>query len=146
MKPMQKGHVLGKLMITIIGILPAIAFSECPGHVIRERVSEGLNLATAAKTLVSDNVKKAAPELSKGWTSQRMSGLTHFVNSIWVNPSSGVITIMYTEQANNIRIMLIPSADGASLVAGTTPFEAISWRCAVANASDDKYVPSNCRV
>lgn len=146
MKPMQKANSLGKLTIITAGILPVIAFAEYPEHAIRERVSAGLNLAGAAKTLVSDNVRKAVSDLSKGWTGQQMSGLTHFVSLIRVNPATGAITIVYTEEAKHISITLTPSADGAGLVAGTIPFEALSWSCAVSDASDNKYVPHDCRV
>ena len=138
--------MLGKLMIAFIGISPAIAFSDNAGHAIREKVNAGLNIAGAAKTLVNDNVKKAVPDFSRGWTSQDLSGLNHFVHSIMIDPDSGVITVNYTEQAKKISISLIPSADGADLVAGKTPLEDISWRCAVSNAGDNQYVPDNCRL
>jgi type IV pilus assembly protein PilA len=141
-----KRDILGKLMITIVGALPAIAFSDYADYAVRERVSEGLNLAGAAKTLVNDNVKKAVPDFSKGWTGQELNGLTHFVGTIKISPSTGVITIIYTEQAKNISMTLTPYADGTNLVAGTIPFEAIRWRCAVGDAGNNKYVPTNCRV
>jgi len=146
MKPLQKGGLLSKSMIAIIGISPAIAFADNSGHAIRDKVNQGLNIAGAAQTLVSDNVRRAAPDFSRGWTSQELSGLNHFVHSIMINPATGVITVNYTEQAKKISISLIPSAGGAGLVAGKTPLEDISWRCAVSDASNNKFVPDNCRM
>ena len=146
MKPLQKGGLLGKSMIAIIAISPAIVFADNPGHAIRDKVNQGLNIAGAAQTLVHDNVRKAAPDFSKGWTSQEMSGLNHFVHSIMINPATGVITVNYTEQAKKISLSLIPSAGGAGLVAGKTPLEDISWQCAVSDASNNKFVPDNCRM
>jgi len=146
MKPLQKGEVLGKSLIAIIAISPAIAFSDDQGHAIRDKVNQGLNIAGAAKTLVSDNVRKAAPDFSKGWTSQELSGLNAIVHSVKIDPDTGVITVNYTEQAKKIIISLTPSAGGASLVAGTTPLEDISWHCAVSNPGVNKYVPDDCRM
>ena len=146
MKPLQKGGMLGKSMIAIIGISPAIAFSDNLDHVIRDKVNQGLNIAGAAQTLVSDNVRKAAPDFSKGWTSQELSGLNAIVHSVKIDPDTGVITVNYTEQAKKIIISLTPSAGGASLAAGTTPLEDISWHCAVSNPSANKYVPDDCRM
>jgi type IV pilus assembly protein PilA len=146
MKPLQKGEVLGKSLIAILAIAPAIAFAENADHAVRERVSQGLNIAGAAKTLVSDNVRKAAPDFSKGWTSQELSGLNAIVHSVKIDPDTGVITVNYTEQAKKIIISLTPSAGGTGLVAGTTPLEDISWHCAVSNPSVNKYVPDDCRM
>ena len=41
---------------------------------------------------------------------------------------------------------LTPTAGGEGLVAGRTPFEDISWRCAVSKADDNKFVPDSCRL
>ena len=148
MEPMQKqkGEMLGKMILAAFAIAPAAAFSENADHAIRERVNQGLNIAGAAKTLVSDNVRKAVPDFSRGWTSQEMSGLNQIINTIRIDPATGVITVNYTEQAKKIILTLIPSAGGARLVAGTTPLEEISWQCAVSNASANKYVPDDCRM
>src|SRR5215468_11097422 len=56
MKKVQQGFTLIELMIVvaIIGILAAIAIPAYQDYTIRAQVSEGMNLAAAAKAAVSE--------------------------------------------------------------------------------------------
>ena len=56
MKKLQKGFTLIELMIVvaIIGILAAIAIPAYQDYTIRAQVSEGMNLAAAAKAAVAE--------------------------------------------------------------------------------------------
>jgi type IV pilus assembly protein PilA len=145
MKSAQKGFTLIELMIVvaIIGILAAIAIPAYQDYIVRARVTEGLNLASAAETTVAENAENGATSLVLGWTSPAS---TTNVASVTVLSTTGVITVTYTSLAKGISLKLTPNSSGAGLAVSTVPSDAITWVCKVDSAGDDRYVPSNCRV
>jgi len=145
MKSAQKGFTLIELMIVvaIIGILAAIAIPAYQDYIVRARVTEGLNLAAAAETTVAENAENGASSLTLGWTSPASTGN---VSSVSVASGTGIITVQYTSLAKGVKLTLTPASAGSPLAVNQVPSDAITWKCAVDLNTNDRYVPSNCRI
>ena len=131
MRKMQHGFTLIELMIVvaIIGILAAIAIPAYQDYTIRAQVSEGMNLAAAAKAAVAEDFlnEGAAPvdRTDAGMTALPGDTQGKYVQAVAV--ANGTIIVTYGNEAN-AQIM------GETL--GLVPHESVDlsviWQCGAA--------------
>jgi type IV pilus assembly protein PilA len=165
MTKLQKGFTLIELMIVvaIIGILAAIAIPAYQDYTIRAQVSEGMNLAAAAKAAVAESFlnRGTAPANREvaGMSATATDTRGKYVSGVEV--TNGTITVTYggtevNSQIANATLEIAPYV---------TPDRSVAWRCGGApvpnsttlmtgaaysggtlnNAATLKYLPSACR-
>ncbi len=146
----QQGFTLIELMIVvaIIGILAAIAIPAYQDYTIRAQVSEGISLASGAKTAVAEFYQNNGDMPTDNDVAGIEASATIFgkyVNSVEVarvDADNATITVLFARDSNQ-NLIDQQGANGLQLQ-GTGAAGSVSWSC-LNSTIPNKWLPSACR-
>lgn len=141
----QQGFTLIELMIvvTIIGILAAVAVPMYLDYTVRAQISDGITLAKGAKSAVTEFYQDRGSMPNGNIDAGLSAGgdiRGRYTSSVTVGNGDGVITITFGNQAN-----VVIDGEDVTLTADTSAAGSVQWICASAGVIEDKHLPAACR-
>ncbi|HEY1036499.1 MAG TPA: pilin [Burkholderiaceae bacterium] len=143
MKKNMQGFTLIELMIVIaiIAILLVIAIPAYQDYTVRARVSEGVNLAAAAKLAVSETTLDTGTLPGNNGDAGYQSPSSTYVSSITIG-ANGVVDVLLSNDAG-----LSDAGGGHLLFTPTwqTGDAQILWTCSATGITKTSQIPAQCR-
>jgi len=147
MQKSQQGFTLIELMIVvaIIGILASIAIPAYQDYTVRAKITEGIGIAAAAKSSVSEYyiAMNTMPNAS-GQAGVNVAQSTAYVSAVSYNnisPTAGDIIITYRVLSSGI----VSGTSDTIIFRGVgNSTNGVAWTC-TRGTLVDKYRPANCR-
>ncbi|MEO7404126.1 MAG: pilin [Burkholderiales bacterium] len=137
-----QGFTLIELMVVVavVGILAAVAVPAYQDYVVKARVSQGLVLASAAKTAVTINAADGMNPLGFGYS---FGAAVSPVLAINVD-IDGDVDVFFdpTIVPGGGTLTLTPSVAGVPIVAGVIVSDSVVWTCSATIAP--RFRPSTC--
>src|SRR5690554_1327434 len=159
------------IVVAIIGILASVALPAYQDYTTRAKVTEGLSLASAAKTAVTETfaTRNSGAVAAYGGTGAAGTGSFGYEYTAGTNVASiaiAAIADVVTPAAGDALITITYAGQLASTLGGTVQLQPGSgaidaatgkpassmaagaptvWACGVSIAQALKYVPANCR-
>ena len=142
---MQRGFTLIELMIvvTIIGILAAVAVPMYLDYAVRSQISDGLRLASGAKNAVTEFFQEQGrmpADNTEAGLSAAGAIQGKYVSSVSVGNQDGVITVTFGRDVNQVI-----DGETVTLTADTSDAGSVQWVCDSGGVIADKHLPSACR-
>ena len=142
-RSLQQGFTLIELMIVvaIIGILAAIALPAYQDYTKRTHVSEGMSLASGAKSAMTEYYASQGVWPANNTAAGIASAASIKGNAVRsVTVATSTITVLFNTKVEADKKLVFKGSAGAT--AGS-----VEWNCKPANGTDInvKYLPATCR-